>query len=94
MLPFILSTNNFKDPIFGDDDLSKITLGVFSELLGGVIAALLIELKSFGRLNSMKLCYSLQSLTAFPAYFDIETRFFFWANLCKFLLGMTFVFVY
>ena len=57
MLPFILSESGHTDKIFGSDDLSKITVNVLVEILGGITAALIIEIKGLGRVNNMITCY-------------------------------------
>ena len=43
-LPYVLSESEHTDSIFGDDDISKIAMSIFIEILGCIAAALIIEI--------------------------------------------------
>jgi hypothetical protein len=60
--------------------------------LGAIAAAFFIELKGFGRKNSLIIFFSIQAVTALMAFYDVEHHFIYWATGSKFFLSMTFIF--
>ena len=63
-------------------------------MIAAGIAALLIDIKGFGRKNSLIIFFFLSGVCSALAYFDIYARFILWSTLAKFFITMNFVFTY
>ncbi|KAL4513139.1 hypothetical protein ABPG72_017824 [Tetrahymena utriculariae] len=86
-------THKQKDPNDAND-MVKLALSTFTEMISASIASFLIEIKGLGRKNSMIICYILQAIACLMVYIDGMDHFVLWASVCKFFLTMTFIFSY
>ena len=94
LLPYMLSELKGVASIFGDNDLLKLFISALSEIVGAGIAAILIDLKGFGRKNSIVYFCACIGTTAFLAFYDVTSHFLFWTLLCKFFITMAMIFAY
>ncbi|CAD8098915.1 unnamed protein product [Paramecium sonneborni] len=90
LLPDILS--HIESTQTGRDKIIQLVISCISDILGAVAAAFFIELKGFGRKNSLIIFFTIQAITAILAFYDVEHHFIYWATASKFFLSMTFIF--
>lgn len=76
------------------NEISKLALSTSCEIIAGVVASFLIELKGFGRKNSLIICFVLQSTGALMVYFDKGNNFIILSTICIFFLTMAATFSY
>ena len=76
------------------NEIVKLALSTFCEMIAAAIASFLIEVKGLGRKNSLIICFILQSAGALMVFIDKGDNFVVWATVCKFFLTMTFIFIY
>jgi len=76
------------------NEIAKLALSTFFEMIAAAIASFLIEVKGLGRKNSLIICFVLQSAAALMVFADKGDSFVLWATVCKFFLTMTFIFSY
>ena len=75
-------------------DFIKLLISTITELFAVVFAALLIDLKHFGRKNSMIIFYELTAFISLIVYLDEKSHFIYWATMSKFFVTMTAVFCF
>lgn len=92
MLPTFLSNLNIEDEYLAKNKLLQLIISSVSDVVGACVASLLIDIKHFGRKNSLIFFFMLQAMSAFSTYFDDPNRFIVWSTFCKFFLSMTFIF--
>lgn len=85
---------NAQDNQTNNDEVVKLALSTFTEMIAASIASFLIEIKGLGRKNSMIICFVIQAVSSCMVYFDGMRHFVLWASVCKFFLSMTFIFSY
>lgn len=56
--------------LFGDDDLVKLFISTASEIIAAGLAAFLIDLKGFGRKNSLIYSFALSGLTSLLVFYN------------------------
>ncbi len=57
MLPYMLDKMKTKGSLVGDNDLVKLAITYITEIVATLLAAVLIDIKGFGRKNSMIICF-------------------------------------
>ena len=80
--------------IEGANDIAKLALSTSCEIFAGVVASFLMEVKGFGRKNSLIICLVLQSAGALMVFLDKGNNFVIWATVCKLFLTMGSIFSY
>jgi len=60
--------------------------------VGACLASFLIEVKGFGRKNSLIIFFCFEAISSLLVYCDDQERFILWATASKFFLSMTFIF--
>ena len=75
-------------------DFVKLIVSTITELFAVVLAAFLIDLKHFGRKNSMIIFYELTAIVCVVVYLDEKSHFIYWATMAKFFVTMTAVFCF
>jgi predicted membrane-bound mannosyltransferase len=91
LLPYLLSEIKVQN-VGGDDKLLQLVASCVSDIMGACVASFLIEVRGFGRKNSLIIFFALCSITSLFTYTDNQSRFVFWATASKFFLSMTFIF--
>lgn len=79
--------------MFGNNDLIKLFISTSSELIAVGLAAYLIDLKSFGRKNSLIYSNGISALMSILVFYNKE-NFLLWSFISKFFITMTFIFSY
>jgi len=78
----------------GDDDndggVSSVIYSSISALPTVFVAALLVDLKHFGRKNSLFFTFLFGGITCLLAYFQIPPGFVFWISITKFFFSLAF----
>lgn len=92
-LPLILDYMGTEETMFGDDDLLKLFISTSSEIIAAGLAAFLIDIKGFGRKNSLIYSFGLSGLTSILVFYNKE-NFLLWTYISKFFITMTFIFSY
>ncbi|KAL4461092.1 hypothetical protein ABPG72_006954 [Tetrahymena utriculariae] len=88
-------TSKSSSDAFGEsEDMAKLILTTTIEMISGVLASIMIEIKGFGRKNSMINFFLIQAITLFMVYYDDLSRFIFWTTLTKFYQMMNYAFSY
>lgn len=75
-------------------DLMKIFLSTAVEIGGVALSASLIDMKSFGRKNSMIIFYTFGALVTFFVFLEKANSFIFLATLARFFMSITFIFCF
>ena len=75
-------------------DFVQLLVSTVTELFAVFLAAMLIDLKHFGRKNSMIIFYELTAIVALIVYLDDKSHFIYWATISKFFITMTAVFCF
>ncbi|KAL4450949.1 hypothetical protein ABPG74_011791 [Tetrahymena malaccensis] len=88
------SSKSSSDALGESEDMAKLILTTTIEMISGVLASIMIEIKGFGRKNSMINFFLIQGITLFMVYYDDLSRFIFWTTLTKFYQMMNYAFSY
>jgi len=72
----------------------KLIFTAVGDIVSAAVASFLIELKGFGRKNSMIIFFVLQGMSCFIVYLDEADRFIIWCTISKMFLSMNFIFNY
>lgn len=75
-------------------DFIKLLVSTITELFAVLCAAFIIDLKHFGRKNSMIIFYLLTAFISLIVYLDETSHFIYWATTAKFFITMTAVFCF
>ena len=75
-------------------DIMKIFLSTAVEIGGVALSATLIDIKSFGRKNSMIIFYTFGALVTVLVYLEKASSFIFLATLARFFMSITFIFCF
>ena len=74
-------------------DISKILISTVTEIFAVILAATLIDLKHFGRKNSMVIFYSLSVFSLLMVFTGKDT-YIIWATVAKIFIAMTMIFCF
>ena len=75
-------------------NLSYVFVSVFVEILGYCLGAFVIDLKLFGRKNSMMIFFFLTSFFCFLTFILNKSLFLYGATVCRLLIGIVSVFCF
>ena len=95
-LPYILEKISLNEPKSEDDlnDITKILISTIIEIVAVGFAAFVIELKSFGRKNSMIIFYGIGGFTCVVVFWMKEVDFVVFATIARFFLSITIIFCF
>lgn len=93
-LPYILAEMKEKDSIFGENDIIKLAISNISEVLAAGVASFLIDIKGFGRKNSLVIFSFATSISSLVAFLTTSQQFLTWVLAAKFFMTMNFIFSY
>lgn len=72
----------------------QLLASTITELFAVALAALIIDMKHFGRKNSMIIFYEITAVISIIVYLDQKSHFIYWATLAKFFIASTAVFCF
>lgn len=93
-LPDTIEKINHEGKGTESNDFIRLLVSTITELFAVLLAALLIDMKHFGRKNSMIIFYELTAIVALIVYLDETSHFIYWATISKFFITMTAVFCF
>lgn len=93
-LPDTIEKINHESKGQESQDFIKLLVSTITELFAVLFAAIIIDLKHFGRKNSMIIFYELTAIISLIVYLDTTAHFIYWATTAKFFITMTAVFCF